>query len=74
MTTETLNNNDAQLTVTQPTSLIERAIEQGANIETLEKLMALQERFEANRARKLFFEEFTAFQADCPERSEFFKE
>lgn len=67
MSTETLNHNDKQLTVSQPTNLIEKAIEQGANIETLEKLMALQERFEANRARKLFFEEFTAFQANCPD-------
>jgi len=56
-----------QLTVNQPSNLIEKAIEKGADIATLEKLMALQERFEANQARKLFFEEFTSFQANCPD-------
>lgn len=52
---------------TQPTNLIAQAIDKGADIATLEKLMDLQERFEANKARKLFFEEFTAFQAECPD-------
>lgn len=62
-----METQNQQLTIDQPSGLIERAIDKGADIATLEKLMALQERFEANNARKLFFEEFTAFQANCPE-------
>lgn len=37
-----------------PMDLIERATAHGATPETLEKLMALQERYEANEARKAF--------------------
>lgn len=62
-----MNSTEQQLTVQPPTSLLAQAIEKGADIATLEKLMALQERYEASQARKLFFEEFTAFQANCPE-------
>jgi len=50
----------------QPVSLITQAISAGANIETLEKLMALQERYEANQARKAFFEALSEFQRKCP--------
>lgn len=37
-----------------PTTILERAVISGASIEVLERLMALQERFEANQARKAF--------------------
>lgn len=37
-----------------PLALIERAVMSGAGVETIEKLMALQERFEANKARRAF--------------------
>lgn len=37
-----------------PMAIIETAIAKGASVETLEKLMALQERFEANEAKKAF--------------------
>jgi hypothetical protein len=37
-----------------PMMIIQSAIEKGASVETLEKLMALQERFEANEAKKEF--------------------
>lgn len=36
-------------------------------VEALEKLMGLQERWEANQARKLFFEAFTSFQSESPD-------
>lgn len=41
---------------TTPMAMIERAVASGASIETIEKLMALHERFEANQARKAFNE------------------
>lgn len=37
-----------------PMQMIERALDSGAPVETLEKLMALQERWEANQGRKAF--------------------
>jgi hypothetical protein len=52
--------------VTMPTNLIAQAIEKGATIETLEKLMALQERFEASENRKRFFNALSSFQSNCP--------
>lgn len=52
--------------ITTPASLLEKAIEKGVTIENLEKLMAMQERWEANQARKLFFEALATFQQKCP--------
>jgi len=46
-----------------PTSLISQAIEKGLGVDQLSKLMDLQERYEANQARKRFFEAFTEFQS-----------
>jgi len=39
-----------------PMDMIDRAVASGAGIETIEKLMGLQERWEANQARKAFNE------------------
>lgn len=44
-----------------PMAMIDRALESGAGIETLEKLMALQERYEANNAKR----EYNAAVADA---------
>lgn len=49
-----------------PLAVIELAVRQGASPETLEKLMALQERHEANEARKAFEVAFNAFKAEAP--------
>lgn len=51
---------------TTPQTFIAQAIQQGLSIEHLEKLMNLQERWEANQARKLFFESLANFQKNCP--------
>lgn len=50
-----------------PHDLISQAIDKGLGVEELGKLMDLQERWQANQARKLFFEAFTEFQANCPD-------
>ena len=47
-----------------PMALIQVAMTQGAGIETLERLMALQERWQANEARQAFSEAMAAFKAD----------
>lgn len=48
------SNVVAMPAASSPMAIIGQAIERGASVETLEKLMALQERFEANEAKKAF--------------------
>lgn len=48
-----------------PMELIDKAIETG-NVESLERLMDLQERWEASQARKAFFAAMAQFQGQCP--------
>lgn len=55
------------LQVSTPQDLLSQAIEKGLDVEALSKLMDLQERWEANKARKMFFENFTKFQTEVPE-------
>lgn len=52
--------------IDQPMPLIQMAIEKGAAIETLERLMSLQERWEASKAKKAFNEAMANFQGNCP--------
>ncbi len=49
-----------------PLMILDRAIEKGIDADQLEKLMVLQERWEANQARKAFDSAMADFQADCP--------
>lgn len=49
-----------------PMDMLDRAVSSGASIETLEKLMALQERWEANQARKAFDAALAAAKAEIP--------
>ena len=50
-----------------PMAMLQLAVEKGANVEQLERLMALQERWEKNEARKAFAVALVAFKADPPE-------
>jgi hypothetical protein len=49
-----------------PFGLIQLAVQQGAGIEQLERLMALQERWQANEARQAFVQAMNAFKANPP--------
>jgi len=49
-----------------PMAMISHAIDKGATVETLEKMFALQERWEANQAKKKFDKAMSDFQAKCP--------
>ena len=49
-----------------PMTMLDRAVASGASIEVLEKLMGLQERFEANQARKAFDEAVASAKAEIP--------
>lgn len=53
-------------TALTPMEMLNTAVERGASIETLEKLMALQERWEANQARKAFDNAMAAAKAEIP--------
>ena len=57
-----LVKNDNQ----SPATLIEKAIAGGANLEQLEKLMILKERYEANEARKAYHVAMADFKASVP--------
>lgn len=48
-----------------PRNLIALAVEKGAGVDQLERLMALQERYEANKARKAFNAAFADFKAEA---------
>lgn len=58
--------SESIVTQNTPQDILTLAIAQGANIETLEKLMALQERYQANKARASFFDALSRFQSKCP--------
>lgn len=49
-----------------PMDMIDRALSSGASPETLERLLALQERWEANQGRKAFDEAMAAAKAEIP--------
>lgn len=50
-----------------PARLMEMAIEKGADVSTLEKLMNLQAAFEAKESKKFFLHALSAFQSEVPE-------
>jgi len=60
------DNHPVQQQVSSPTRLIEIAINQNADIDKLEKLMAMQERWDAKQAEKAFNDAMAKFQAECP--------
>lgn len=57
-----------ELQITQqptPAYLLQLAVEQGADLDKLERLMALQERWEATEARKAYDAAFSAFKSEA---------
>jgi hypothetical protein len=64
---EVEKENKNQVLVSQPMHLIEMAISNNADIEKLEKLMALQERWNAQEAKKSFLSAMSSFQRNCPD-------
>lgn len=57
------NQNGGEKT---PMTLIEMAITNKVDVETIERLFALQERWEKNQAKKLFLSAFSKFQSKVP--------
>jgi hypothetical protein len=54
-----------QLAIT-PMQMLQMAVEQNADLDKMQQLMALQERWEANEARKAYTAAMSAFRAECP--------
>lgn len=65
---EIMPNGGATTAVALPTpmGMIQRAIEQNASIETLAKLMDLQERYERNQARRAFDNALASAKSEVP--------
>jgi hypothetical protein len=61
-----VENNQLQITEQNPQNLIALAIQNGSNIEQLEKLMALKERWDATIAKKSFLAAMASFQNRVP--------
>ena len=59
--------NSVAVTQTTPAQLLNIAIEKGADLDKLEKLMDLQMRWEQNNARKAYHEAMAQFKANPPE-------
>lgn len=57
------NNQVAQA---NPMQMIEAAVSKGMDVESLSKLMDLQERWEKSNAKKMFFHAFNEFQSTMP--------
>lgn len=53
-----------EMSVATPANLLQIAVQRGASMDELQKLMDLQERYEANQARKAFIEAKAAFKAE----------
>lgn len=72
MNNELLVREDSQTSIaTQPAitpmGMLQIAVQQGADLDKLEKLMQLQERWESNEARKAFVSAMSSFKANPPE-------
>lgn len=61
------NVNTPVVSQLNPMSLMQVAVESNADIDKLEKLMALQERWEAGNAKKSFYSALAEFQRSCPD-------
>lgn len=53
-------------TINSPTDLLRLAVEKGADVGTIERLMAVRRELQAAEAKKAFDESMGRFQAECP--------
>ncbi|WAJ27580.1 ERF family protein [Antarcticirhabdus aurantiaca] len=63
----TIEGDGSKGTALTPMDMLHSAVSSGANIETLEKLLNLQERWEKNQARKAFDNAMASLTANPPE-------
>ena len=63
---QTIDHQELAVHTPTPLEILQSALVRGVDADQLEKLMALQERFEANNARRAFATAMADFQARCP--------
>lgn len=63
---EALQRIDSGSPDKEPQDLLALAVEKGADVGTLERLMVVRKEILAERARKAYFDSLAAFQAECP--------
>jgi hypothetical protein len=63
---KTMTAPQQQLAIT-PMQMLQMAVEQNADLDKMQQLIALQERWEANEARKAYMRSMTAFKVNPPE-------
>lgn len=66
MSNDLVQKENTQVATTSPMHLIEMAINANADIDKLERLMDLQERWESNNAKKAFYSAMSKFNSICP--------
>lgn len=62
-----MENTKELIRATTPTELLELAVAQNLDIDKLERLVAMKERYDREVARKEYFSALAQFQYDCPE-------
>jgi hypothetical protein len=62
----TQNNKPQELQINTPDNLLAIAVKNGADVDQLEKLMALKERFDAGESKKMFYSAMKTFQSRVP--------
>lgn len=60
-------NTLQKTTASNPAEMIQAAVQSGADLEKLEKLLTLQERWEANEAKKAYYKAMAEFKANPPQ-------
>ena len=63
---DALTDPEKMPVVATPATLIAMAVEQGADIDKIEKLMDLEARWEDRKAQKAYITAMSAFRAECP--------
>lgn len=62
-----VESKQVQTIDTSPMALVSAAVNSGADVDKLEKLMDLQERWEKKEAKKSFYKALAQFQSVCPD-------
>jgi hypothetical protein len=56
----------SELVVSNPAQLMQIAVEKNVDVEKMEKIMEMQERYNAGQAKTAFYQAFTKFQSELP--------
>lgn len=66
MNTQLAERQEGKIVTMEAETLLAKAIEKGADISTLERLLAMRKELKAERAREYFYAAMSQFQSKCP--------